>query len=68
MSTRSLFGTHDISAQNKILNEVADLIDANVLRTTIRTELGRINAASLQRAHALLESGMVIGKLVLQGF
>jgi hypothetical protein len=32
------------------------------------TNLGAITAANLKRAHAELEGGHVIGKLVLEGF
>jgi NADPH:quinone reductase-like Zn-dependent oxidoreductase len=68
MFTRSLCGTRDIGAQHRLLNEVADLVDAGVLRTTLTDELGSINAANLRKAHALVESGKAIGKLVLAGF
>ena len=68
MFTRSLFATADIAAQHRLLNEVADLVDAGVLRTTVKDELGPINAANLRRAHAWLESGKAIGKTVLAGF
>jgi zinc-binding alcohol dehydrogenase family protein len=68
MFTRPLYRTPDMTAQHKLLNEVADLVDAAVLRTTIKEELGPINAANLRRAHALIESGKSIGKLVLAGF
>jgi NADPH:quinone reductase len=68
MFTRPLYRTPDMIAQHRLLNEVADLVDAAVLRTTLKEELGPINAANLRRAHALLESGRSIGKLVLAGF
>ena len=68
MFTRSLSGTRDIGAQRRLLNEVADLVDAGVLRTTLTDELGSINAANLRKAHADVESGKAIGKLVLAGF
>jgi zinc-binding alcohol dehydrogenase family protein len=68
MYTRSLFGTADMAAQGRILNEVADLVDAGVLRTTLKDEFGPITAANLRRAHAQVESGTTIGKLVLAGF
>ena len=68
MYTRSLFQTPDMLAQHHLLNEAADLIDAGVLRGTLRENLGRIDAANLRRAHAQLESGSTIGKLVLEGF
>ena len=68
MFTRSLFGTPDIQRQHQLLNEVADLVDAGVLRTTLKEELGRIDAANLRKAHGILESGKSVGKLVLTGF
>ncbi|AHX14693.1 NADPH:quinone reductase [Dyella jiangningensis] len=68
MYTRSLHHTEDMQAQHRILNEASDLVDAGVLRTTLRENLGAINAANLRRAHAQLESATTIGKLVLGGF
>jgi zinc-binding alcohol dehydrogenase family protein len=68
MFTRSLHGTDDMIAQHEILAEVARLSDAGSLRTTMKTHLGKINAENLTRAHALLESGRTIGKVVLEGF
>lgn len=68
MFTRSRFQTPDMIAQHHLLNEVADLVDARVLRTTLKENLGPINAANLKRAHALLESGRALGKVVLSGF
>jgi alcohol dehydrogenase len=43
-------------------------VDAGVLRTTLKEELGRIDAANLRKAHGILESGKSVGKLVLSGF
>jgi zinc-binding alcohol dehydrogenase family protein len=68
MFTRSMFGTADIDAQGALLGEVARLIDAGTLRTTMAEHFGPINAANLRRAHALLESGRARGKIVLEGF
>ena len=68
MFTRSMFGTPDMVEQHRLLNEVARLVDAGRLETTLGEHLGRIDAANLRRAHAILESGQTIGKLVLEGF
>jgi zinc-binding alcohol dehydrogenase family protein len=68
MFTRSMFGTADIAEQGKLLNEVARLVDAGTLRTTLSETFGPINAANLRRAHALIESGRAKGKIVLEGF
>ncbi len=68
MFTRSSFQTPDMIAQHHLLNDVADLIDKGVLRSTIDQTFGTINAANLKRAHALLESGKSRGKIVLEGW
>ena len=68
MATRSAFQTPDMSAQGRLLNDVADLIDKGVLRTTLDKIFGTINAFNLKRAHALLETGTSRGKIVLEGW
>lgn len=68
MFTRSMFATPDMVAQHHLLTEVARLVDAGMLRSTVADDLGPINAANLIRAHATLESGRALGKLVLTGF
>ena len=68
MFTRPLFGTADMIAQHRLLSEVAELVDAGVIRTTFGAHFGRINAQNLKRAHALIESGKAKGKIVLEGF
>lgn len=68
MFTRSLFGTDDMLGQHRLLNEVADLVDAGLIRTTLAERFGSINAANLKRAHALIESGKARGKVVLEGW
>jgi len=68
MFTRSSFQTPDMIEQHHLLNDVADLIDKGVLRTTLDQTFGTINAANLKRAHALLESGKSRGKIVLEGW
>jgi zinc-binding alcohol dehydrogenase family protein len=68
MFTRSLFQTADMSHQHEILNEVADLLDAGTIQSTATEVLGKIDAATLKRAHAILETNKAKGKLVLEGF
>lgn len=68
MYTRSLFQTEDMVEQHRILDEVAALVDAGVLRTTLTNQAGPINAANLKQVHALVEKGTAIGKNVLVGF
>ncbi|MEO9331416.1 zinc-binding alcohol dehydrogenase family protein [Pseudomonas guguanensis] len=68
MFTRSLYQTADMIEQHRLLQRVTELVDSGVIRTTLGEHFGRINAANLRRAHALLESGKAKGKIVLEGF
>lgn len=68
MYTRSMFQTADITKQHDLLTAVAQLIDQGKLRTTLGEHYGPINADNLRRAHAQIESGTTIGKIVLEGF
>jgi zinc-binding alcohol dehydrogenase family protein len=68
MFTRSSFQTPDMIGQHHLLNDVADLVDKGVVKTTLGENFGPINAANLKRAHALLESGKSRGKIVLEGW
>lgn len=68
MYTRSMFNTLDIEKQRELLNTVSELIDSGRIKTTLGEHYGVINADNLKRAHANLESGKAIGKIVLEGF
>jgi NADPH:quinone reductase len=68
MFARALYETADMGEQGRLLNEVARLVDAGQIRTTLRQNLGIINAVNLKHAHARIESGATIGKIVLAGF
>jgi zinc-binding alcohol dehydrogenase family protein len=68
MFTRSLFGTDDMIGQHRLLEEVAALVDAGLIRSTLAERFGSINAHNLQRAHALIESGKARGKVVLENW
>ena len=68
MFTRSMFATDDIAQQHQLLEDVAQLVDAGVIKTTLAERFGTINAANLKRAHALVESNRAKGKIVLEGF
>ena len=68
MFTRSLFGTSDMDEQSKLLNQIADLVDAGKIRSTLTDIAGKIAAATLSKAHTQIESGKARGKIVLEGF
>lgn len=68
MFTRPMFATADIGEQGRLLDEVARLVDAGAIQTTLSERFGPINASNLLRAHAFIESGKARGKIVLEGF
>jgi NADPH2:quinone reductase len=68
MFTRSLFETPDMAEQGKLLDEVAKLVDAGRIRSTVTEVAGKIDAATLLAVHARIESGSSRGKIVLEGF
>ncbi|NTF41387.1 zinc-binding alcohol dehydrogenase family protein [Rhizobium rhizogenes] len=68
MFTRPLFNTADMIEQHKLLTKVAELVDAGKIRSTLTETAGTINAANLKKAHALVETGKMKGKVVLAGF
>jgi len=68
MFTRPMFRTADMVRQHEILDEVAALADSGALRATAAQDYGPMDAASLRRAHAAVEVGSTVGKIVLGGF
>ena len=68
MFTRPRFQTPDMIEQHRLLNQVADMLDSGKLRGTLKETLSPINGANLRKAHEKLESGTMIGKLVLRGW
>lgn len=68
MFTRPIFGTPDMGEQGRLLDAVARLVDAGRIRTTLTQTLAPINAETLKKAHALIETNSARGKLVLEGF
>jgi len=68
MFTRARFQTPDMIEQHRLLNQVAERLDAGKLKCTLKETLSPISGANLKKAHEKLESGTMIGKLVLKGW
>jgi NADPH2:quinone reductase len=68
MFTRPMLKTPDMIKQHELLSEVARAVDAGEIKTTLTTTLSPITAATLREAHALVESGAMIGKIVVANF
>lgn len=68
MFTRARYDTADMHQQGRILTRIGELVDTGELKPTVRTTLESINAANLREAHAQLEAGQTVGKIVLSGW
>jgi NADPH2:quinone reductase len=68
MFTRPMYGTEDMDQQHLLLNELAKLIDGGLVISTMTERLEPIHAANLRFAHAKIEQGHMIGKLVIENF
>jgi NADPH2:quinone reductase len=68
MFTRSMYQTEDMIAQHQLLAQIAEWVDRQKIQSTLTETLSPINAANLRTAHAKVESGRMIGKLVLTGW
>lgn len=65
MFTRSQFQTPDMIEQHRLLQQVATLVDQGVLKSTLTRTLPELTPATLAQAHAELEAGRMMGKLVI---
>lgn len=65
MFTRPLAGGAQQIEQHEILERVADLVEAGRVRTTATTVLTGFTAENLTEAHRRVESGRVVGKVVV---
>lgn len=66
MSTRPDYVTSDMIYQHDILNHLADMVDEGKIRTTLTTLLSPLNVENMRIAHAQLEKGDTIGKIVIE--
>jgi NADPH2:quinone reductase len=52
-------------SQHNLLNKTADLVEKGIIKSTVTENYGKLNAENLRKAHAKIESGTSIGKIVL---
>lgn len=65
MFTRSAFQTPDMVKQHELLEKVSALVEAGTVRTTLTSTLSPFTAEQLRAAHAQVESGRMLGKVVV---
>jgi len=64
MFTKARFDWH-ADSQGEILRQVAALVDNGTLQTTAGTVLHGLTVANVREAHAVLEAGTAVGKIVI---
>ncbi|WNJ65527.1 zinc-binding alcohol dehydrogenase family protein [Lactiplantibacillus plantarum] len=65
MFTKANYQLPSMATQGSILAQVAQLADAGVIVPTTKRTLAGINAANLRTAHTIVETGQMLGKIVL---
>lgn len=65
MYTRPIFTTRTMSRQHALLRRMAELIDRGDIAHTLTRRIEGLDAAGLAQAHALVEAGSMIGKVVV---
>jgi alcohol dehydrogenase len=69
LRTKSVgFFWENLISQHDILNDLADLVDSGVLKTTLSQEIGLICARNLSKACQKIQASGVVGKIVMNGF
>ena len=62
---RAVHGALDITNQHRVLDAVADLVEARKIRPTMTQVFHGVNIANLREAHRRIELGHTAGKIVL---
>lgn len=66
MFTRSMYQTTDMIKQHELLSKLSKLIDEGKVISTLTETLRPINAETLRKAHEIVETGSMIGKIVVE--
>lgn len=66
MYTKSYYHTDDMITQHEILDKIAQMLDNGQLKCTLTKSISPLNAKNLREAHKLVESGHMIGKVVVK--
>lgn len=65
MFTRTMYNTDDIQEQHNILTQVAALVDEGKIKTTLSQTIDGFSVESIKKAHEIVESGKMIGKIAI---
>ncbi|GEO57946.1 zinc-binding alcohol dehydrogenase family protein [Companilactobacillus bobalius] len=65
MYSKSFYQTPDMITQHKILENISQLLDNKTIHSTLTKTLSPINVDNLKKAHQLVETNHMIGKVVI---
>ena len=65
MYSKSFYQTPDMITQHQILEKISQLLDQKIIHSTLTKELSPINVDNLKKAHQLVETNHMIGKVVI---
>ena len=65
MFTKANYQLPELATQGMMLAKMAQLADAGILQPTTKKVIKGINAKTLTEAHQIVETGQMLGKLVL---
>ena len=65
MFAKSFYQTSDLIKQHEYLNIISSLIDRNLIIPTVTAELSPISVNNLKKAHKMIESHHMHGKIVI---
>lgn len=65
MFARSLHQARDLIRQHELLTEVSRLVASGAVRSTLTTTLSPLSVEQIREGHRLVESGRMIGKVVI---
>ncbi|CAM3126004.1 zinc-binding alcohol dehydrogenase family protein [Lactiplantibacillus plajomi] len=68
MYSKSYYHSAQMSSQHQILNRLAELYELGALMPINKITYQPINATNMRRAHAQVEAGTMVGKVVLTGW
>lgn len=68
MFTKAMYQTKDLYSQHEILKTISQLLDQGAIRSTLTETLRPISAKTMRAAHQKVESGKMIGKVVLESY
>ncbi len=66
MFAKSYYGTEDLVSQHENLEKIAKLLDEGKLKSTMTKELHPMNVENIKKAHQLVESQKMMGKVVVK--